>query len=374
MTQKPDIYILSICMKGASEIRPPGICASFYPVWKLLGSKSYDNNGHILATDNWYTSIDVVDKCKFDHGIDFVGTVRSNRKGIPKADTYKKKKSQQGDTRVFKTTRVNGENSYDLYFTSWFDKDYVNILSSYQPLLESVDRGKSVDGKFEKLPVPRPTIVGDYNAIMGGTDLCDQKLSYYLFSHASRFWSHRIFTHFMLVAVHNAHVLYNWQTNQKLPFLKFIVMLIKQLIGEEIDLHEEDLTAEGNGLFFGKDVSEEDEVNCELGGDSDEDNVADDNEHPLTEELLSKPKNKLDREKWVVNPIRVDGLNHSVVVSNNNDRGRCMVCDKKTPYQCLKCGVYLHLSHKEYAGKPPKAVGISLGCWENFHHDDDFRI
>jgi hypothetical protein len=82
------------------------------------------------------------------------------------------------------------------------------------------------------------------------------------------------------------------------------------------------LTAEGNGLFLGKDLSEEDEVNCELGCDSDEDNLADYNERPLTEELLSTPKNKLDREKWVVNPIRVDGLNHSdsVVASNNNDR------------------------------------------------------
>ena len=60
------------------------------------------------------------------------------------------------------------------------------------------------------LKLPRPSAVENYNKVMGGTDLGDQLGSYYRFEHQMTKWPHRIFTHFMMLAAVNAHILRNW--------------------------------------------------------------------------------------------------------------------------------------------------------------------
>ena len=55
-----------------------------YPVMRLVFmNDKYRNKNHILFTDNWYTSIFVVCQLLLC-GIYFIGTVLSNRKGLPK--------------------------------------------------------------------------------------------------------------------------------------------------------------------------------------------------------------------------------------------------------------------------------------------------
>jgi hypothetical protein len=53
--------------------------ATTYPIVRLLTS-AYWNQGYILFTDNWYTSLEVAKWC-LSKGIHFIGTIRINRKG-----------------------------------------------------------------------------------------------------------------------------------------------------------------------------------------------------------------------------------------------------------------------------------------------------
>ena len=41
-----------------------------------------------------------------------------------------------------------------------------------------------------------------------------------------------------------------------------------------------------------------------------------------------------------------------------DQRGKCVVCNKKAQFKCRHCGVYLHLSHHN-----------EVGCWDAFHSD-----
>ena len=98
-----------------------------------------------------------------------------------------------------------------MYFTAWYDNKEVHMLSSYPVYIGSVERrSKNKEGNFEMLKLPRPSAVENYNKIMGGTDLGDQLGSYYRFEHQTTKWPHRIFTHFMMLAAVNAHILRNW--------------------------------------------------------------------------------------------------------------------------------------------------------------------
>ena len=76
--------------KSAGPQYPSLMSKTAYPVIRLVCNKMrFHNRGHILFTDNWYTSIFVVLQLLL-HGIHFIGTVLSNRKGLPKEGLLKK--------------------------------------------------------------------------------------------------------------------------------------------------------------------------------------------------------------------------------------------------------------------------------------------
>ena len=96
-----DTYIASICTKvsffnffltalirafkffiGIQEKRE-GISATVYPVHKLTECEDYHGIGHICHTDNWYTSMETCE-LGLDRKIDFIGTCKINRKGLPR--------------------------------------------------------------------------------------------------------------------------------------------------------------------------------------------------------------------------------------------------------------------------------------------------
>jgi hypothetical protein len=75
--------------QGASEQRPQNMCATFWPVYKLLSPNCFHNINILLSTDNWYTQFAMAEFC-VDHGIHFNGTIKTNRKGLPPALSSKK--------------------------------------------------------------------------------------------------------------------------------------------------------------------------------------------------------------------------------------------------------------------------------------------
>jgi hypothetical protein len=106
------------------------------------------------------------------------------------------------------------------------------ICSKISEVLRVVKEGGLYVGK--RL-IPIPTITMLYNrSIMGDTDQFDQLLSYYRTRVVTKRWQTRIFTHFLLVAVVNASILY--RLDKKLTrgqpgydLLSFLNLLIDEL-------------------------------------------------------------------------------------------------------------------------------------------------
>ena len=85
-------YIVDLCIHtgsdtdGITKDPPLGLSGSVVDV--LM--KGYLGKGHILYTDNWYTS-PLLARYLHDHNTGAVGTVRSNRTNIPNFEATKKR-------------------------------------------------------------------------------------------------------------------------------------------------------------------------------------------------------------------------------------------------------------------------------------------
>jgi hypothetical protein len=160
--------------------------------------------------DNWYTSIEVATYLA-SKGIHLVGTVKTNRKGLPKRAILKKTgsdKKDRGFYHVFRAQFLEKRDWY-IYFHAWMDSKPVSLLSTFQVSTQMCFR-KTYDwrDRFIHLPIPRPGIIAIYNHAMGGTDLSDQLGTYIRTTLRANKWPVRIFTHFIDLTVANAHILY----------------------------------------------------------------------------------------------------------------------------------------------------------------------
>lgn len=82
-------YVLNIILytgKGTTVTNKEG---SAYNIVLNLLKNSYLNKGHTIYLDNWYTSISIAE-CLFKKGTQIVGTLRANRREIPKEITNAK--------------------------------------------------------------------------------------------------------------------------------------------------------------------------------------------------------------------------------------------------------------------------------------------
>lgn len=119
------------------------------------------NKGHTLYTDNWYTSVDLAKKLLHNE-THLVGTLRKNRKNIPKDVVLKKLK---------KGEYIAKENEDGITIMKWKDKRDVLVLSTKHStkLCNIKKRGKVLK---------KPAIIIDYNKGKGAVDLSDQMTSY----------------------------------------------------------------------------------------------------------------------------------------------------------------------------------------------------
>jgi len=293
-----------------------------------------DGKNHILCTDNWYTSLEVADIC-LSHEVNFIGTVKSNRKGTPKSHIFPYKgkfKRERGE--MLGMEMVYNENN--LFFTAWQDVKPVHMISTYQSEKHFCQRNsKDQKGDFVKVLIERPTVIGHYNKAMGGTDLCDQKVSYYSFEHQSIKWTHRIFTHFIMVAASNAHILFNCNKakENKSSFLDFLLILIDDLVGEY-----------KSSVYF---LSE---------------NESEYEEHSQTSSVASKRRKFETLQKSDSGRLTGKHTPYLVRTKEPDERGRCVLCDKKSNVKCFECNVSLHL------GSDPLD-----NCWFAFHSDEEIH-
>ncbi|XP_066596503.1 piggyBac transposable element-derived protein 4-like [Prorops nasuta] len=119
--------------------------------------------GHCLYIDNWYSSPDLYNKL-YKLKTNVCGTVRKNRKHMPKA--LESKKLKRGEAAILQCKNISA--------IKWKDKKDVNMLSTMHNVQFS-DSGKQ--NYKTKENVIKPTVVLGYNKNMGGVDGGDQLLS-----------------------------------------------------------------------------------------------------------------------------------------------------------------------------------------------------
>ncbi|GBP89096.1 PiggyBac transposable element-derived protein 4 [Eumeta japonica] len=160
-------------------------------VLKLL--EGLEGKGYCVTMDKFYNSPALARYLKF-RGFDCLGTVHLTRKNIPEDVKKVTRESEKGT--------VVARHSGDVTVLSWKDTNVVSMISTYHD--DSTHKGRRADGA--RL---RPICVHDYNMIMGGVDLKDQKLATYLMERKRGIkWYVKMFKRLLNASVHNAYVMF----------------------------------------------------------------------------------------------------------------------------------------------------------------------
>ena len=328
-----------------------GLSATLYPVAVLTDNEVYHKVNHILHLDNWFDSIELCQLC-MTRQILVNGTVKANRKGLPKEGLFPKKGKGKMAKGSVKCMQMMGS---DIYLTAWMDNKPVHMLSTIRPKLQEIMRKSAAEG-WKRVAISSHSLIPAYNFGMGGTDRMDQMNSYYGFHHKGIKWTHRIFTHFLGVCVVNAYILYGEsKAHKKLSKIEFFDEVIKSLA---------DLARDHNWDAVTEKIPEIEEMEPTLPAVyfSSEDEL----EPPVSVGPAIKPKGKVfhryRKGKSNVRVERLEGIHYPTLLSCNNRR-RCVFHPEiKQRYFCPTCDVALCLSDV-----PEK------GCWYKYHHEEDWR-
>ena len=178
---------------------------SYHVVLGLLRRANLLNSGYTVYVDNYYTSPTLCDQLTAED-TSCVGTVRKNRKQMPKSL----------DLKVGKGNAIFRQRE-NMVAIKWEDKREVYMLSSkHRPTM-------SITNKVDRVgnPVVKPTCIMDYNKHMGGVDTNDQLGNYYSFSRRTLKWWVKLFFYMFNLAVTNAYLIYKKNNNAQHPLDHF---------------------------------------------------------------------------------------------------------------------------------------------------------
>lgn len=178
----------------------------------------YMGRGHILYTDNWYTSPAL---CQFlhDNNTGSCGTARTNRKFMPRFDGQQTKldDSSSSDTQDDDATHDHGgrrkkrktkdryvvkEKSGKILALMYNDKRPVHLLSTVHRDV-TVTTGKT-DRRTNR-PIKKPEMVVDYTQNMRLIDKCDSQLSGTECIRKTVKWYRKLFFHMLDITLLNAY-------------------------------------------------------------------------------------------------------------------------------------------------------------------------
>jgi len=119
--------------------------------------------GHTLWTDNFFSSPELARKLKIEYSTDCVGTLKLNRKTIPKEVKHKKVEKEE----------IIARHSGPVTVVKWRDKRDVTVVSTYHnaDTQRVSNKGKETE---------EPLCVTDYDHNMGGVNLKDLLLHMYM--------------------------------------------------------------------------------------------------------------------------------------------------------------------------------------------------
>ena len=181
-------------------------------VIKLLSP--YLNKGHSLFTDNFYTSPSLSNYL-FQKKTNSCGTVRQNRKKMP----FFEKKLKPGE--------VEWRSSGTILALKWRDRrDVVMLATMYENTIVTLPKVS----RITKENIKKPLCVVEYNTHMGAVDRSDMMISSIDCTRKSIKWYVKVFFHSMDITLLNAHAMFLTQQEKKVPFAKFHLEVIRQLL------------------------------------------------------------------------------------------------------------------------------------------------
>lgn len=148
------------------------------------------DKGFVLYADNYYTSPALADALVLENTA-LVGTVRSNRVGMPK-DLV---------TAQFKPGDVAFRRQDKKLVVRWKDKRDVYVLSTIHRPVMRKKRSRTETKR-------KPTAVIDYTANMGGVDHSDQMVAYHPMHRKSLKWWKKLTFHLLTLTMIQAHCLF----------------------------------------------------------------------------------------------------------------------------------------------------------------------
>jgi len=176
------------------------------------------NLGYRVYMDNFYSSPRLFAEL-FDKKTDAVGTVQTNRCGMPQC---MRRPIPRGTT-----TALFAHNS--IMVLKWHGKREVTMLST-------VHDAQKVTVKNHKHSKTVPLVIHDYDKSMGAVDLADQMLTAYPIENKRKKVCY-IFRHLLNQASLNSYILHKKYASKPLNRLQFICLLINRLIEVHFIIH-----------------------------------------------------------------------------------------------------------------------------------------
>ncbi|XP_060803721.1 piggyBac transposable element-derived protein 3-like [Amyelois transitella] len=128
------------------------------------------------------------------------GTVRTNRKNVPKS-LPTDKSMQRGN--------IYAVSSNGITFTKWMDTKAVHMLTNFISPVQTITIKRRQAGTAQKINVTCPEVVMQYNKYMGGVDLMDQRKACYEVDRKAKIKYYlRLFFDMLDIAMNNAYLVY----------------------------------------------------------------------------------------------------------------------------------------------------------------------
>lgn len=212
------IYAASIYVGKSEETDDKFVGVSGKTALKMLCDLS--GEGRTVYLDNWYSSPTLF-QTLYATKNNAIGTVKLNRKHMPKLDKKYLKTIKKNQVKTFC--------SKTLMVMLWRDKKLVNMLStSANADLININKKNRKTGE----DVYKPRCVTEYNENMGGVDKSDQLISSYDSTRKSRRWYQKLANNLMEMTIFNCHVVYNMLHEKPIKILDFKTQLAREIFAK----------------------------------------------------------------------------------------------------------------------------------------------
>lgn len=194
---------------GKDENRGTSSTLGEFVVLKLL--EPFTGCGRSVTTDNFFTSASLAAKL-LEKRTTIVGTIRSNKRELPKFAKQAKDGMPRFSTKLYKSSHC----SLTIYKSKPNKK--VLLLSSKHTSISIEKNGKRI-----------PETIRFYNSTKYGVDMTDQMARKYSVKSKSQRWPAQIFFNILDLAGINSWVLYRETTGEKISRQQFLFQLAEEL-------------------------------------------------------------------------------------------------------------------------------------------------